>query len=55
MAKQGVIEELPASKQAHWVSNIVVAPKDDGGIRVTLDAKDFNKALQASNFPIPRR
>ncbi len=54
MIAQDVIEELPAGQQTPWISNIVIAPKDDGNIRVTLDAKNVNKALLSSNFPIPR-
>ena len=55
MIKQDVIEELPTGEQAPWTSNLVIAPKDDGDIRVTLDAKNLNKALLSSNFPIPRQ
>ena len=54
MVNQGVIEELPPKQQTPWISNIVIAPKDDGNIRVTLDAKNLNKALLSSNYPIPR-
>ena len=55
MLQDDVIEEHPSSEQAPWVSNIVIAPKDDGDIRITLDAKKVNKALKSSNFPIPRQ
>ena len=34
---------------------MVIAPKDDGDIRITLDAKNVNKSILASNFPIPRQ
>ena len=54
MVSQNVIEELPAGQQTPWISNIVIAPKNDGNIRVTLDAKNLNKALLSSNYPIPR-
>ena len=54
MINQKVIEELPPGQQTPWISNIVIAPKDDGNIRVTLDAKNLNKALLSSNYPIPR-
>ena len=37
-----------------WVSNVVLAPKSDGGIRVTMDARNVNKAIQSCNHPIPR-
>ena len=33
----------------------MLVPKDDGEIRVTLGAKNVNKALLSSNFPIPRQ
>ena len=42
-------------KKTPWTSNLVIAPKDDGDIRLTLDAKNLNKALMASNLPIPRQ
>ena len=55
MIKQGVIEEHPHDQPAPWVSNAVLAPKDDGSMRVTLDARNVNKALMSSNQPIPRQ
>ena len=53
MIAQDIIEEHPTNEAAPWVSNIVVAPKPNGEIRITLDAKNVNKAIQASNMPIP--
>ena len=50
-----VIEEHPNGEHAPWVSNIVIPPKDNGDIRITLDAKNVNKALMAPNFPISRQ
>ena len=55
MMKSDVIEEHPTGQPAPWISNIVIAPKDDDDIRITLDAKNLNKAVQASSFPIPRQ
>ena len=55
MLTAGIIEQHPAGEPAPWTSNLVIVPKDDGGIRVTLDAKNVNKALLSSNFPIPRQ
>ena len=54
MIKQDIIEEHPASEPAPWVSNIVLAPKNDGGVRVTMDARNVNKAILSCNQPIPR-
>ena len=55
MLADDIIEEHPSGEEAPWVSNLVVVPKDDGGIRVTLGAVNVNKALLSSNFPIPRQ
>ena len=38
MINQDVIEELPPGQQTPWISNMVIAPKDDRNIRITLDA-----------------
>ena len=32
----------------------MIAPKPDGGIRMTLDARNVNKAILPTNLPIPR-
>ena len=55
MLTNNVIEEHPNGEHAPWVSNIVIVPKDDGELRVTLDATNINKALLSTNFPIPRQ
>ena len=55
MMKNDVIEEHPSGEPAPWTSNVVIAPKEDGDIRITLDAKNVNKALLSSNYPIPRQ
>ena len=54
MIKQDVIEEHPPDQPAPWVSNAVLTPKPDGSIRVTLDARNVNKAILSSNQPIPK-
>ena len=54
MIKQDVIEEQPSNEPAPWVSNAVLTPKPDGSIRMTLDARNVNKAIHATNQPIPR-
>ncbi len=55
MLKADVIEEHPVNEPAPWVSNVVLAPKDDGELRVTMDARNVNKAIQSSNLPIPKQ
>ena len=37
-----------------WISNNVLAPKNDGGTRVTTDMRNVNKAIRPTNIPIPR-
>lgn len=53
MIRDDVIEEHPPNEPAPWVSNAVLAPKSDGSIRITLDARNANKAIQSTNIPIP--
>ena len=54
MIKQDVLEEHPTNEAAPWVSNAVIAPKQNGAIRMTLDARNVNKAILPTNHPIPR-
>ena len=55
MIKHGVIEEHPSNEPALWVSCAVVVPKPDGSLRITLDARNVNKALVSTNYPIPKQ
>ena len=52
MEENGIIEEHHGP--APWISNVVLSPKDDGQTRVTLDMRCTNKAIKATNIPIPR-
>ena len=52
MEEEGIVEEH--SGPAPWVSNIVLAPKDDGGVRVTVDMRKPNEAIKDTRIPIPR-
>ena len=54
MIQQDVIEEHPRDEPAPWIANAVLAPKPDGSIRVTLDARNVNKGIKSTNLPIPR-
>ena len=55
MIKHDVIEEHPPNQPAPWISNAVLSPKDDESVRVTMDARNVNKAIQSSNYPIPKQ
>ena len=52
MEEQNIIEEHTGP--APWISNPVLAPKEDGGVRVTVDMRCANKAIKPTNIPIPR-
>ena len=52
MEEQGIIEEHHGP--APWVSNAVLAPKDDGGVRVTIDMRQANPAIKDTHLPVPR-
>ena len=43
MIKHDVIDEHRGNEQASWVFNAVLAPKVDGPIRITLDARNASK------------
>ena len=53
MITNDIIEELPTNEPAHWISCSAIAPKPN--IRMTLDARNINKAIQSSNMPILRQ
>ena len=54
MINQDIIEEQPKNQPAPWVSNIVTTSRADGSLRMTLDARNVNKAIIPTNQPIPR-
>ena len=55
MVKEDVLEKHPENKPAPWISCAVIAPKPNGDIRVTIDARNVNKAVKSTNLPIPRQ
>ena len=54
MIRHNIIEEHPRNEPAPWVANAVLAPKDNGTIRVTVDARKVNKPLHSTNYSILR-
>lgn len=54
MIQEDIIEERPQGTQVSWISNVVVAPKSDGDLRITIDARNLNKAICSTNLPIPK-
>ena len=54
MLEEDVIELQPLNEPAPWVSAPVIVTNPDGSLRITLDARNINKAIQGNNSPIPR-
>ena len=52
MEKDDIVEDHEGP--APYISNLVLAPKDDGGLRVTVDMREPNKAILDTGLPIPR-
>ena len=55
MLKEGVIQEHPINHPFPLVSCAVIVPKTDGSIRITLDARNVNKAIISTNQSIPKQ
>ena len=53
LIKDDIFEVVPKNTRTPWISNMVIVPKPDGDYRITLDAKEVNKALLCSHLPIP--
>ena len=51
MEKQGIIASV--TTPTAWVSSMVVVPKKNGKLRICLDPKDLNQAIQREHYPLP--
>ena len=49
----GILERVPLNEPADWVSSLVCVDKPDGSIRVCLDPKDLNVAIEKEHYPLP--
>ena len=47
----GVIARV--EKPTEWVSNVLVASKKDGGLRICLDPRPLNAALKRERYQLP--
>ena len=52
MEDDGVIEDHVGP--VTWLSNPVLVPKPTGGLRITVDLRQLNKAIENTHLPIPR-
>ena len=51
--KQLNIVFLSVVEYPEWLANVVVVPKKDGKVRVSVDFPDLNKASPKDDFPLP--
>lgn len=51
LSEQGIV--APVTEPTSWVSSMVVVPKSDGKLRICLDPKDLNQAIQREHYPLP--
>lgn len=48
---QGIIESV--NEPSKWISPMVVVPKDDGDVRICVDMRRANEAVERENHPLP--
>ena len=51
--KTRVDKEIAKVERADTISNIILAPKDDGSLRAMVDMRQVNKAIKKAYVPIP--
>ena len=53
LEEQDILEKVPDTEGTPWVSPIVAVPKKDGGVRICVDMRLANEAIQRIPHPIP--
>ena len=43
----------PVTEPIPWISSLVIVPKKDGKLRICLDPRDLNQAIQREHYPLP--
>ena len=51
LESNGVI--TAAEKATDWINNLVIVEKPNGKLRLCLDPRELNKAIQRQHFQIP--
>lgn len=51
MFQQGIIEKVEGVSK--WISQMVIAPKDDNDVRICVDMRRANTAIERENHPLP--
>ncbi len=44
---------VPVTEPTPWISSMVIVTKKNGKLRICLDPKDLNKAIQREHYPLP--
>ena len=44
---------VPVTEPTQWISSMVVVPKKNGTLRICLDPKNLNAAIQREHYPLP--
>ena len=44
---------MPVDEPTDWVSNLVIATKESGVLRLCLDPQQLNRALKRERYPLP--
>ena len=53
LEKEGIIERVPENQPTPWVSLVVVVSKSDGIVRMCMDMRMANQAIQRVHHLIP--
>ena len=51
LVKKDVLAEV--KQPTEWISSMVTVPKKNGQLRICLDPKDLNAAIQREHYPLP--
>ena len=51
LEKQEIV--TPVTKPTPWISSMVTVPKKNGKLRICLDPRDLNRAIQREHYPLP--
>ena len=52
LKQQDIIEDI-TSEATPWLSQFVIVPKSDGGVRLCIDMRNANTAIKRTHFPTP--
>lgn len=53
LIKEGIIRKI--EEPTEWVNSLVIVEKPDGDLRLCIDPKDLNKAIQREHYRLPTK